>query len=75
MKSLTSVLAAEGYPLTMLAADMCRLLNIHENTLYRRIKAGRGVPPWRRLGAGKHIRYEWHRPAVERWLEQQKAAA
>ncbi len=64
-----SVLAAEGYPLTMLSADMCRLLNIHENTLLRRIKLGTDVPPWTRAGKGKRARFEWYRPAVERWVE------
>lgn len=64
-----SDLAAEGYPLVMLVSDLCRLLRIHENTLYLRIKSGRDVPPWTRT-AGTRGRYEWNRAAVQRWLDQ-----
>lgn len=59
-------LAAEGYPLVMLASDLCRLLRIHENTLYRRIRSG-DVPAFQRTGSGRRSRYEWKRADVERW--------
>lgn len=62
-----SLLKAEGYPLVMKAADLCRLLACHENTLYRRIEAG-DVPAYRRTGRGPRAHYEWLRPNVERWL-------
>ena len=64
---MTRLLAAEGYPLVMLKAEMCRLLHVHENTLYRRIQVG-NVPAFRRIGSGPRARYEWLRPDVERWL-------
>jgi len=64
---MTSLLRDEGYPLVMLKGDMCRLLNCHENTLYRRIETG-DVPAFRRIGRGPRARYEWLRPDVERWL-------
>jgi DNA-binding XRE family transcriptional regulator len=53
---MTGELAAEGFPMTMLVADMCRLLNCHENTLYARIKAGQ-VPAYARarVGASRQI--------------------
>ena len=73
MTSTPSVdLAAEGYPPLLLAADLCRVLRIHENTLYRRIKAG-SVPSWRTSGTGRRVRYEWLRADVERWLTHQRA--
>jgi hypothetical protein len=67
-----SLLAAEGYPLTMLSADLCKLLNVHENTLLRRIKDGRDVPPWTRAGTGPKARYEWNRVEVETWWLQRR---
>lgn len=65
---MTGLLADEGYPLVLLKADMCRVLRIHPNTLYRRIEAG-DVPAYRRVGSGPRARYEWLRPDVERWLQ------
>lgn len=59
-------LAAEGYPRTMLQADLCRLLNCHANTLYKRIKAG-DVPAYVRVGSGPKARYEWDRTVVASW--------
>lgn len=56
----------------MLASDMCRLLNCHINTLYRRIEAGM-VPAYETVGTGKRKRYEWYRPTVERWLSNRRA--
>ena len=68
---MTRELAAEGFPMTMLVADMCRLLNVHENTLYARIKAGQ-VPAFQRVGTGKRPRYEWRRSDVECWWANQR---
>lgn len=69
-----SILKAEGFPLVMLKADMCRLLHCHENTLYRRIKAGQ-VPAYERIGDGPKARYEWRRPDVERWWLHRRGSA
>lgn len=63
---MTGQLADLGFPLTMRAADMCRLLSVHRDTLYDRIRAG-DVPAFRRSGQGPKARYEWRRPDVERW--------
>jgi hypothetical protein len=68
-----SILKAEGYPLVMRKEHLCRLLDIHENTLYHRIKSG-DVPAYRRVGHGPKARYEWLRPHVETWLLHRKAA-
>lgn len=65
---MTSLLAAEGYPLTMRAADLCRLLNVHRDTLYDWIR--RGDVPAYRPRRGPKARYEWSRPEVERWWAQ-----
>jgi hypothetical protein len=68
---MTINLAADGYPFTLLKSDMCRLLNCHENTLYKRIQAGQ-VPAYVR-GSGPRARYEWRRPDVEAWLSNRRA--
>lgn len=62
-----SVLAAEGYPLTLRTGDLCRILGIHINTLYKRIEMGQ-VPAYTKSIHGKRSHYEWYRPDVERWL-------
>ncbi len=59
--------------MVMLVEDMCRLLRIHENTLYKRIRNGY-VPAFQRFGAGKGVRYEWRRQDVERWLLNTRSA-
>lgn len=64
-------LKAEGYPLVMLAVDLCRLMHWHPNTLYNRVKAGQ-APAYTRVGSGKGARYEWLRPQVEAWLANQR---
>ena len=63
----SAFLAADGYPVVMLAEDLARLLRVHRDTLYDWIKAGK-VPKYRRVGTGPKARYEWLRFDVERWL-------
>ena len=58
----------DGYPPVLLMADLCRVLRLHENTVYRRIAVGQ-VPAYRRLGR----RYEWDRDDVQTWLCNRRA--
>lgn len=66
------ILATDGYPVVMLTADLCRLLRIHVNTLYKQIERGQ-VPAYTKVGVGKRARYEWYRADVEKWLQQRHA--
>lgn len=63
-------LKAEGLPFVLTSADMRRLLNVSETVLSERIERGE-VPTYRRAGKGPKARYEWLRPVVQKWIEQQ----